>query len=92
MTTIALLPGDGIGAEILDGPVAFLRQLAARRRAGRADRAVALRHAPAGPQTGSTLPDETVAACREADVVLSGAVGTHPGITRRRSARTPRPR
>ena len=32
MTTIALLPGDGIGAEILDGPVAFLRHLAARRR------------------------------------------------------------
>ncbi len=80
MTTIALLPGDGIGAEILDGPVAYLRRLAARRRPGRAHRAVALRHAAAGPQTGSTLPDETVAACREADVVLSGAVGTHPGI------------
>ena len=27
MTTIALLPGDGIGSEILDGPIAFLRQL-----------------------------------------------------------------
>jgi isocitrate/isopropylmalate dehydrogenase len=27
LTTIALLPGDGIGAEVLDGPVAFLRQL-----------------------------------------------------------------
>ena len=27
MTTIALLPGDGIGAEILDGPVAYLRHL-----------------------------------------------------------------
>ncbi len=23
MTTIALLPGDGIGGEILDGPVAY---------------------------------------------------------------------
>lgn len=80
MTTIALLPGDGIGAEILDGPVAFLHQLA---RDG----------APVevtGPwpygttgwlETGSTLPDSTVAACREADVVLSGAVGTHPGVT-----------
>lgn len=79
MTTIALLPGDGIGAEILDGPVAYLQRLA---RAG----------APlelTGPwpygstgwaATGSTLPDETVAACRDADVVLSGAVGTHPGI------------
>ncbi len=80
MTTIALLPGDGIGAEILAGPVAFLRQLA------RDGVPVEL----TGPwpygttgwvQTGSTLPAETVAACREADVVLSGAVGTHPGVS-----------
>ncbi|MEO7070567.1 MAG: isocitrate/isopropylmalate family dehydrogenase [Nostocoides sp.] len=87
MTTIALLPGDGIGEEILDGPIAYLRQLA-------------LAGAPitlTGPwaygtsgwvQTGSTLPDETIAACREADVVLSGAVGTHPGTT---SAQCPNP-
>ncbi len=80
MTTIALLPGDGIGAEILDGPVAFLRHL---QRAG-------LPVELTGPwpygttgwvETGSTLPDSTIAACQEADVVLSGAVGTHPGIT-----------
>ena len=80
MTIIALLPGDGIGAEILDGPVAFLRQLA------RDGAPVEL----TGPwpygttgwlQTGSTLPAETIAACREADVVLSGAVGTHPGVS-----------
>ena len=42
---------------------------------------MALRHHADGPKTGSTLPDETIAACREADVVLSGAVGTHPGVT-----------
>jgi 3-isopropylmalate dehydrogenase len=80
MTTIALLPGDGIGAEILDGPVAFLRQL---ERAGAPVRIT-------GPwpygttgwaTTGSILPEETVAACVEADVILSGAVGSHPGIT-----------
>jgi len=80
MTTIALLPGDGIGAEILDGPVAFLHQLA------RDGAPVEL----TGPwpygttgwlRTGSTLPDETVAACRDADVVLSGAIGTHPGVS-----------
>ncbi len=79
MTIIALLPGDGIGAEILDGPVAFLRQLA------RDGAPIEL----TGPwpygttgwlQTGSTLPDETIAACRAADVILSGAVGTHPGV------------
>jgi 3-isopropylmalate dehydrogenase len=80
VTTIALLPGDGIGAEILDGPVAYLHQLA---RDGAPVRVT-------GPwpygttgwqQTGSTLPEPTVAACREADVVLSGAVGTHPGVS-----------
>lgn len=80
MTRIALLPGDGIGAEILDGPVAYLSHLA------REGAPVEL----TGPwaygtsawvQTGSTLPDETVAACRDADVVLSGAVGTHPGVS-----------
>ena len=80
MTTIALLPGDGIGAEILDGPVAFLRQL---ERDGAPVRIT-------GPwpygttgwaQTGSILPEETIDACRDADVILSGAVGTHPGIT-----------
>jgi 3-isopropylmalate dehydrogenase len=80
MTTIALLPGDGIGAEIIDGPVAYLRHL---ERTG----------APVtvtGPwpygttgwaATGAILPEETLQACHEADVVLSGAVGSHPGIT-----------
>jgi 3-isopropylmalate dehydrogenase len=80
MTTIALLPGDGIGAEILHGPAAFLHQL---------ERDGAPVHVT-GPwpygttgwaQTGSILPPETVQACRDADVILSGAVGSHPGIT-----------
>jgi 3-isopropylmalate dehydrogenase len=80
MTTIALLPGDGIGVEILDGPVTFLRHLAG-------DGAPVELTGPwpygttGWQQTGSTLPDRTVAACREADVVLSGAIGTHPGVT-----------
>jgi 3-isopropylmalate dehydrogenase len=80
MTTIALLPGDGIGSEILDGPVAWLRSLERR--------GLPVRLTGPWPygstgwrETGSTLPDETVAACREADVVLSGAVGAHPGIS-----------
>jgi 3-isopropylmalate dehydrogenase len=79
MTVIALLPGDGIGSEILDGPVAFLHQLE------RDGAAISV----TGPwpygttgwaQTGSTLPEQTLAACRGADVILSGAVGSHPGI------------
>ena len=56
MTTIALLPGDGIGAEILDGPVAYLRQLAARRRPGRAHRAVAVRHQRLGRRPARPCP------------------------------------
>lgn len=82
MTTIALLPGDGIGAEILEGPVAYLRRL---ERDGAPVRLT-------GPwpygstgwaQTGSTLPDQTLEACRQADVILSGAIGAHPGISAR---------
>jgi 3-isopropylmalate dehydrogenase len=87
VTTIALLPGDGIGSEILDGPVAYLHQL---ERDGAPVRV-------SGPwpygstgwaQTGSTLPEQTLAACRAADVILSGAVGTHPGVT---AAQCPNP-
>ena len=80
VTKVALLPGDGIGAEILDGPVAYLRRL----------QADGVPVAVTGPwpygtsgwvETGSTLPDKTLQACREADVVLSGAVGSHPGVS-----------
>jgi 3-isopropylmalate dehydrogenase len=87
MTRIALLPGDGIGAEILDGPVAFLRHL-------ESDGAPVRLTGPwpygtsGWAQTGSILPAETVRACEEADVILSGAVGTHPGIT---AAQCPNP-
>ena len=80
MTTIALLPGDGIGREILDGPVAYLRQLE--------HHGLPVRISGPWPygstgwqETGSTLPEATIEACRQADVVLSGAVGTHPGIS-----------
>lgn len=80
MTTVALLPGDGIGAEILEGPVAYLASL----------ESAGLPVRLSGPwpygttgwvETGSTLPPGTLAACREADVVLSGAIGTHPGVS-----------
>ncbi|NNN29391.1 aminotransferase class I/II-fold pyridoxal phosphate-dependent enzyme [Streptomyces sp. S3(2020)] len=80
MTTIALLPGDGIGSEILDGPLTCLRRL-------QADGAPITLSGPfpygttGWRTTGSILPPETVAGCREADVVLSGAVGTYPGVT-----------
>ena len=83
MSTIALLPGDGIGPEVLDGPVAFLRQL-------EADGAPVRITGPwpygstGWAQAGSILPEATIEACREADVILSGAVGTHPGVSAER--------
>jgi 3-isopropylmalate dehydrogenase len=87
MTTIALLPGDGIGAEILDGPVSYLRQLI-----GSGAPVKLTGPWPYGTsgwaQTGSILPEQTITACRDADVILSGAVGTHPGIT---AAQCPNP-
>ena len=80
MTTIALLPGDGIGSEILDGPVALLTRLA--------DQGAPIEVTGPWPygtsgwaETGSILPSSTIDACRSADAVLSGAVGTHPGIS-----------
>ncbi len=80
MTTIALLPGDGIGAEILDGPVAYLRHL--ERDGAPVHLTGPWPYGTTGWMTaGSTLPAETVDACREADVVLSGAVGAHPDVS-----------
>jgi len=80
MTTIALLPGDGIGTEILDGPIELLNRLA--------DEGAPINLTGPMPygtsgwvQTGSILPRGTIDACRDADVILSGAVGSHPGVS-----------
>ncbi len=68
MTTIAVLPGDGIGPEVAAQAI-------------RALDALGLDHTshPFGGNAilaqGTPLPDETLAACREADAVLLAAVG-----------------
>ena len=72
--TIALLPGDGIGPEVLGGAVAVLDRVGERfghsfdikahRIGGNAIDAL-----------GTPLPDETLAACAESDAVMLGAVG-----------------
>ncbi len=71
---IVLLPGDGIGPEIVDEAVKVLRAVAdvsgtsftfdTRLIGGAAIDA-----------TGKPLPDDTLAACRDCDAVLLGAVG-----------------
>lgn len=71
---IAVLPGDGIGPEIMAQAVRILRTVAARY-----GHDFAFSELPAGgaavDEAGDPLPEETLAACRAADAVLLGAVG-----------------
>jgi LDH2 family malate/lactate/ureidoglycolate dehydrogenase/isocitrate/isopropylmalate dehydrogenase len=75
---IALLPGDGVGREVLDGPARLLRRLA--------EQGVVEVTGPwpvgarAAARDGSVLPEETLEACDDADAVLLGAVGEDPGV------------
>jgi len=72
--SIAVLPGDGIGREVMAAALAVLR--AAQGRIGRDCR---LAEHPAGAQhyvdSGESLPESTLAACRVADAILFGAMG-----------------
>jgi 3-isopropylmalate dehydrogenase len=71
---IAVLPGDGIGVDVIDATRPVLERVASRY--GFAFRAST--H-PGGAihyrDSGAALPDETFAAAREADAILFGAMG-----------------
>lgn len=71
---IAVLPGDGIGVEVTQAALALLQALGPR--LGR--EFVCTEH-PAGAQhfldTGESLPQATLQACRRADAILFGAMG-----------------
>ena len=71
---IALLPGDGIGPEVIDEGARLLRAVAERSR-----HEFQLEKGAIGgtaiDATGTPLPDSTLALCRRADAVLLGAVG-----------------
>ncbi len=71
---IAVLPGDGIGPEIIDQAVNVIGAVAAR-----FSIALELNSALVGgiayDATGHPLPDETLELCRNSDAVLLGAVG-----------------
>ncbi len=72
--TIAVLPGDGIGPEIVTQAVAVLQKVAEK--AGHTfDFVYADIGGAAIDKTGQPLPQATVDACRAADSVLLGAVG-----------------
>lgn len=72
--TITLLPGDGIGPEVVREGVKVLKAVGAK-----FGYTFEFNEALAGgiaiDQTGSPLPDESLAACQRADAVLLGAVG-----------------
>lgn len=71
---IVVLPGDGIGPEVCGEAVRVLHAVADRfGHAFHFD--YQLMGACAIDATGSPLPDATLAACRQADAVLLGAIG-----------------
>ena len=72
--TIALLPGDGIGPEIVAAARRVLDAIA-ERRGLTFTFTESLIGGAAIDATGVPLPDETIAHCRAADAVLLGAVG-----------------
>lgn len=71
---VTLLPGDGIGPEVLSCAVEVLEKVAER-----CGISIAFREALIGgiayDETGTPLPQETVELCRGSDAVLLGAVG-----------------
>jgi 3-isopropylmalate dehydrogenase len=72
--TIALLPGDGIGPEVVAAGRAVLEAIADRF-GHRFTFEEALIGGIAIDETGVPLPDETLTLCTRADAVLLGAVG-----------------
>jgi len=71
---IALLPGDGIGPEVLEEGIRVLDAVA-ERWGHTFDARSALIGGAAIDATGNPLPPDTIALCRESDAVLLGAVG-----------------
>ncbi|MCE2513160.1 MAG: hypothetical protein J4F50_11570 [Acidimicrobiia bacterium] len=76
---IAVLPGDGVGAEVMAGPVELLEAIAA---AGRIELTGPW---PVGASAfgnlGTGLPEPTLAACDASDAMFFGAAGEHPGVS-----------
>jgi 3-isopropylmalate dehydrogenase len=72
--TIALLPGDGIGPEVVAQARGVLAA-AIEASGGKVSFHEGLIGGAAIDATGSALPDDTIEACQAADAVLLGAVG-----------------
>ena len=78
---VAVIPGDGIGPEVIAEAVKVLRSATAA-----ADTELSLTEYKLGAEhwlaTGETLPEETLDRLRGHDAILFGAVGAAPGDTR----------
>ena len=74
---IVVVPGDGIGPEVIDATLAILDA------AWSGPSPLKFMNFPAGAEhfveTGDSFPDETFRACRDADAILHGAAGL-PGV------------
>jgi len=71
---IALLPGDGIGNEVMDEAVKVLRVI--EKKYGHSfDLVTKLVGGAAIDEVGEPLPAETLTACEESDAILFGGVG-----------------
>jgi len=82
---IALLPGDGIGPEVIDQAVNVCEAIA-RKFSHKITWTSALTGAAAIEAVGDPYPDETHQICEQADAVLFGAIG-HPRFDNDPSAR-----
>lgn len=71
---IAVLPGDGIGPEVVKQAVKVLKSIAVKFD-HEFDYQYALVGAAAIDKTGNPLPDRTIELCKSADAVLFGAIG-----------------
>lgn len=71
---IAVLPGDGIGKEVVQGAIEVLQAVAERY-----DHEFSFEYGEIGGSAvdtaGVPLPDETVTLCKQSDAILLGAVG-----------------
>jgi 3-isopropylmalate dehydrogenase len=72
---IAVLPGDGIGPEVMAPALEILQKIAA----STSGLNLRFTEAPAGAghyrDTGTSLPDSTIKLCEQADAILLGACG-----------------
>jgi len=73
---IAVLPGDGIGPEVIDQAIKVLKSVSKKYKI-EFEFNYALIGADAIDKTGNPLPDETISICRGSNAILLGAVG-HP--------------